>query len=94
VDGDQGGGDALTGADLAGRDGVQRRLEADQAVLAAPAQVPVGDQVGRGRKRAQRRPVSLGADPDDLAVGAVGLRPPDRHPVVERRVELGCPLRA
>jgi len=49
-----------------------------------------GRRPGRARPEAGAAPpVSLGANPDDLAVGAVGLRPPDRHLVVERRVELG-----
>ncbi len=81
--------DALSGPYSAGGHRIGTGLEADQAVLADPAQVLVGDQVGLVGKRQQCRPVGLGADPDHLAVGAVDLGAADRQPERERAVELG-----
>ena len=48
-----------------------------------------GDCVGELRQRSQRGVVAGGADPDQLAVGAVDLPAADRHPGGERGVQLG-----
>jgi hypothetical protein len=47
--------------------------EADQAVPPDPAQMALADQVGQLRQRPQRRVISGGAHPDELAVGAMHL---------------------
>ena len=80
--------DQLTGADLPGGHRVEVRVEGDQAVLADVPQMPLGDHIGDLRQRPQGRVVPRGPEPDDLAVGAVDLRPPQRHPGRERGVHL------
>ncbi len=79
--------DQLAGPDLAGRHRVEIRVEGDEAVLADMAEIPLGDHIRRPRKRAQGHVVPDRAETDDLAVGAVDLRPPQRHPSSERGVE-------
>jgi len=54
--------DPLPGADLAGRDGVEGGLEADQAVAPDPAPEPRRDHVGMGGRRGERGPVGGSAD--------------------------------
>lgn len=78
--------EALPGPDRQGGHRVQAGFEADQAVLADPAQVPVGDQIRLCGQRQQRRPIGLGAHADHLAVGAVHLAAADRQPGSQRRV--------
>ena len=75
--------------DLAGGHRVQAGLEPDQAVLADPPQMLLGDQVRHRGQRPQRRVIGRGAHPDHLAVGAVHLGAADHRPVQERRVHLG-----
>jgi hypothetical protein len=81
-DGDLGRGDAqldpAAGADPPPGHRVVAGRKRDQGVLADPAGVPVTDHVRLGGERTQRGPVAFGADPDDLAVGAVDLRATDR----------------
>lgn len=80
--------DQLTGADLAGRHRVEVRVEGDQAVLADVPQMPLGNHIRCPGQRPQGHVVTDGAMPDDLAMGAVDLRPPHRHPCGERGVHL------
>jgi hypothetical protein len=91
-DRDLAGGDAqldlLPGADQPPRQRIRPGLERDQTVLADPAQVPLGDHIGAFRQRSQRRPVTLSAHCDHLAVGAVHLPASDRQPGREGGVHL------
>jgi hypothetical protein len=63
--------------------------KADQGVLADPADVPITDHIGLVGQRTQRGPVPFGAHGNDLAVGAVHLRPAVGQPGSERGVQLG-----
>jgi hypothetical protein len=92
-DRDLGRGDAqlelAARAHLAPRHRVVAGRKAGQGVLADPAAVPVADHIGLLGQRTQRRPVPVGPDRDDLAVGAAHLGAPDRQPGGERGVQLG-----
>lgn len=78
--------DALPGPSRAGGHGVQAGPEGDQGVLADPAQVCVGDQIGLIGQWQQGCSIGFGAHRDDLAVGAVDLGATDRQPTLERTV--------
>ena len=73
----------------AGGHRVGRPFEGDHRVPPDPAQVRLRDQQRMRRDRAERGVITGGAQADDLAVGAVDLTAPDRHPAAERLVELG-----
>jgi hypothetical protein len=92
VDGHHRWGDAqlhvLPGVHPCRGHGVQAGLERDQAVLADPAEVLVGNQVGHRRQRGQRSPVGHRPLADDLPVGAVHLAAADGQPRRERGVHL------
>jgi len=65
--------DPLTRPNEAGRDGVAAGLETDQAVFPDPPQMLLRHQIRLLRQRSQGGSIRLGADRDDLAVGAVNL---------------------
>ena len=79
--------DELPVPDPTGWHGVEVAGESDEAVFADVPQVPVGDHIGPCRDGSQCGVVACRADPDDLAVRAVGAGAPMRHPREERRVE-------
>ena len=73
---------------LSGGDGVAAGLEGDQAVFPDPPQILLRHQIRLLRQRCQGGSIRLGADRDDLAVGAVNLTAADRQPTGEGAVEL------
>jgi hypothetical protein len=82
---------SAAGADLRPGHPVVAGFEGDQRILANPAGVPLPDYVGMLGQRAKGGPVALGADRDDLAVGAVHLGPASGQPGGEGGVHLVQP---